>query len=406
MREHHEHDDDHACGCTTCRSGGACPCGSGHPDPRLDDLLGTWRTMLPPGVSPAYFENFVARIRPALASLDDTPANMVQRLTEHLNSDRIDQALPRYRRWLAEKERAEGFLDATQHQWLEWVICDLAVNGSFILEDFDYTPYVERGGLGKAIKLFGRDRLLQLLRELNEAFSWRLPDAADGVDPVSQLSPGSLAVYKFLRKEQERRGAPSPRDRDQLVESTHSLVRQARPYLPVNSDAEREEYRRFLFQSVLELRFVSLDRATRVAMMLEDLVERAASDPSREPARRPPSASGSGLSTVDALRGRNVELYGPFFDLLGHERSRLGAMSPTEARALGDITVEMVDMIRDRAGSGALWSDAQRQHILTGEIFTFLSDYDLVDFDDLEDLTARVWSLAQASREQLAPEAK
>ena len=37
-------------------------------------------------------------------------------------------------------------------------------------EDFDFTPFVEKGGLGKAHQLFG-PRLNQLLEELNETLA-------------------------------------------------------------------------------------------------------------------------------------------------------------------------------------------------------------------------------------------
>ena len=37
-------------------------------------------------------------------------------------------------------------------------------------EDFDYTPFVERGGLGKAYEVFG-ERLRPLLDELTEVLA-------------------------------------------------------------------------------------------------------------------------------------------------------------------------------------------------------------------------------------------
>ena len=41
---------------------------------------------------------------------------------------------------------------------------------SISTDDFDYTPFVERGGIGKAFEVFGDD-LGPLLDELNEALA-------------------------------------------------------------------------------------------------------------------------------------------------------------------------------------------------------------------------------------------
>lgn len=44
----------------------------------------------------------------------------------------------------------------------------IATSLSIKLDDFDYAPFSQRGGLGKADQLFG-DQLPKLLEELNEA---------------------------------------------------------------------------------------------------------------------------------------------------------------------------------------------------------------------------------------------
>ncbi|HET8942798.1 MAG TPA: type I restriction-modification enzyme R subunit C-terminal domain-containing protein [Rudaea sp.] len=46
----------------------------------------------------------------------------------------------------------------------------IAMNLSIELEDFDYAPFRQRGGLGKAHQSFG-EQLPRLLDELNEALA-------------------------------------------------------------------------------------------------------------------------------------------------------------------------------------------------------------------------------------------
>ena len=53
-----------------------------------------------------------------------------------------------------------------QLAWLNLIRDHIATSLSMEQEDFDFTPFVEKGGLGKAHQLFGND-LKVILEELN-----------------------------------------------------------------------------------------------------------------------------------------------------------------------------------------------------------------------------------------------
>ena len=57
-----------------------------------------------------------------------------------------------------------------QLAWLKLIRDHIATSLSIELDDLDYTPFNQEGGLGKAHQLF-RDQLPQLLEELNEALA-------------------------------------------------------------------------------------------------------------------------------------------------------------------------------------------------------------------------------------------
>ena len=74
----------------------------------------------------------------------------------------------RFATWLAQQEhRGRRFADE-QRQWLELIRGHIASSLQIELEDFDYTPFAQRGGAGRAYQVFGDD-LTGILHELNQA---------------------------------------------------------------------------------------------------------------------------------------------------------------------------------------------------------------------------------------------
>jgi type I restriction enzyme R subunit len=71
----------------------------------------------------------------------------------------------RFAAWLLQQEDAGSAFTYEQRRWLEEIKDHISASMSISTDDLDYTPFVERGGIGKAYEVFG-DRLAPLLDEL------------------------------------------------------------------------------------------------------------------------------------------------------------------------------------------------------------------------------------------------
>jgi type I restriction enzyme, R subunit len=76
----------------------------------------------------------------------------------------------RFQAWLLAQKNAGRDFTSAQLAWLERIRDHVAAALAISADDFDYTPFVEQGGIGKAYELFG-DELATLLDELNEALA-------------------------------------------------------------------------------------------------------------------------------------------------------------------------------------------------------------------------------------------
>jgi type I restriction enzyme R subunit len=90
------------------------------------------------------------------------------RFTLHQDEELVpyrDQVETRFAAWL-EAQKHEGVtFSADQLQWLTWMKENIASELGIAPESFEYTPFVEHGGIGKAVQVFG-DRLTPLMEEL------------------------------------------------------------------------------------------------------------------------------------------------------------------------------------------------------------------------------------------------
>ena len=77
-----------------------------------------------------------------------------------------DGVRERFRGWMAMQETAGRAFTDEQLRWLEEIRDHVAGSVSMEMSDFQYAPFNQRGGLGKAYELFG-DELGELLEELN-----------------------------------------------------------------------------------------------------------------------------------------------------------------------------------------------------------------------------------------------
>ena len=82
-----------------------------------------------------------------------------------------DGVQERFRGWLAMQETAGRSFAGEQVRWLEAIRDHIAGSVSMEMGDFQYAPFDQHGGLGKAYELFGKE-LGGLVRELNEALAW------------------------------------------------------------------------------------------------------------------------------------------------------------------------------------------------------------------------------------------
>lgn len=81
-----------------------------------------------------------------------------------------DQVESRFDSWLAMQEHRGVAFTPEQRQWLVLMKENIASEMGIKPESFGLTPFVEHGGIGKAVQVFG-DRLTPLMDELTEALA-------------------------------------------------------------------------------------------------------------------------------------------------------------------------------------------------------------------------------------------
>jgi type I restriction enzyme R subunit len=95
------------------------------------------------------------------------------RLALHVESDLIpftETVHDRFNDWLAQQESLGRTFTPEQRQWLEMIRDHIATSLAIEHDDFQFTPFIEKGGIGKAAIVFGAD-LPKVLEELNEALT-------------------------------------------------------------------------------------------------------------------------------------------------------------------------------------------------------------------------------------------
>ena len=81
-------------------------------------------------------------------------------------SETVEQ---RFTNWLSEQERL-GRFTPEQTEWLNMIKDHIKTSLSIDMDDFEYTPFQEKGGPVKIYQLFGND-LDNVLQELNEVLA-------------------------------------------------------------------------------------------------------------------------------------------------------------------------------------------------------------------------------------------
>jgi type I restriction enzyme R subunit len=81
-----------------------------------------------------------------------------------------DQVEARYENWLAQQKQAGRVFTAEQVRWLGLMKEHISASLTITPDDFDYEPFLQHGGLGKAYAVFGQ-QFTPLLGELTEALA-------------------------------------------------------------------------------------------------------------------------------------------------------------------------------------------------------------------------------------------
>jgi type I restriction enzyme, R subunit len=81
-----------------------------------------------------------------------------------------EQVDERFTKWLASQESNGRKFTEEQRQWLEAIRDHIATSFAIEPDDFEYVPFEQRGGLGKAMQVFGSD-FSSLLKDLNEVLA-------------------------------------------------------------------------------------------------------------------------------------------------------------------------------------------------------------------------------------------
>lgn len=81
-----------------------------------------------------------------------------------------DVVRERFESWLAQQATSGRAFTDEQREWLEMIRDHIATSLEIDMDAFEYTPFVEQGGLGRALQVFGKD-LRPLLDELTKALA-------------------------------------------------------------------------------------------------------------------------------------------------------------------------------------------------------------------------------------------
>ena len=95
------------------------------------------------------------------------------RYTLHQDGELVpfrDQVEQRFAAWLNSQEQKGVSFTVEQVQWLTWMKENIVGELGISPDSFEYTPFAEHGGIGKASQVFG-DRLTPLMNVLTEALA-------------------------------------------------------------------------------------------------------------------------------------------------------------------------------------------------------------------------------------------
>lgn len=192
-----------------------------------------------------------------------------------------------------------------------------------------------------------------------------------GIDPT--IPPISILDADFDRHVQE-----GTSDRARASEMEHAI----RWHIRKHMDEDPERYQKLserLDQILTDLQ----DRWTDLAEALQHLVEDA---------RAGRQADDTGLDPETQL---------PFMALLQQAMVGDHPLPPENRARLADVTVEMVDHIRQEIGTVEFWRNHHAQDLLHRWVIQFMDDRDLLPYEQLPEVADRIVALARANDHRL-----
>jgi type I restriction enzyme, R subunit len=100
----------------------------------------------------------------------------------------------------------------------------------------------------------------------------------------------------------------------------------------------------------------------------------------------------------DSDLGLDVKTQAPFLALLKEQRESEQPVAPSDLAWLAGLTVQLVDHIQSESAVVGFWSNPHAQEVLRSQIFTFLDDYEVVEFERADEVADRVMELSKANR--------
>ena len=114
-----------------------------------------------------------SRVRGASAKRLLTDVVSLVRFALHQDEELVpyaEQVKERFENWMAQQANKGRSFNPDQVHWFEMIRDHVATSLEIDIDDFDYAPFAEEGGLGKAHQIFGKE-LGTLLKELNEVLA-------------------------------------------------------------------------------------------------------------------------------------------------------------------------------------------------------------------------------------------
>jgi len=200
-----------------------------------------------------------------------------------------------------------------------------------------------------------------------------------GIDP--RIPPIAITDAKFGDEVRRQVG-----DRAKASEMEHAV----RHHIKKKLEEDPVHYQK-LSERLEEILSKFGDNWAQLALALEAFVEEAK----------------KGRRQDESVPGLDPQLHAPFFDILKEERAKTSpSLSKKDEAWLAGLTVQLVDVLRDEVSNVGFWKSAPRQEELRGQLFMFLDEHAIVDFDRAEATADRLMELAKANHAKLTREGR